>query len=117
MQGEGYIVSHARESSREAFYSAAFTSLIDDYFDWRLSGAHAPLLCRCARRGSFVPDEVGLVFPDVATARDQATRVLAEMARDLLPGTVRREVAIEVKDESRALLLRAGLSFEMRKLT
>ena len=65
----------------------------------------------------FVPDEVGLVFPDIATARDQATRALAEMARDLLPGTVRREVAIEVKDESRALLLCAGLSFELRKLT
>ena len=64
----------------------------------------------------FVPDEVGLVLPDLESARDQATRALVEIARDTLPGTFRREIAIEVKDESSGPLLRAGLSFELRKL-
>ncbi|HEX2725933.1 MAG TPA: hypothetical protein VHN20_08960 [Beijerinckiaceae bacterium] len=64
----------------------------------------------------FVPDDVGLVLPNLETARDQATRALAEIARDTLPGTVQREIAIEVKDHARAPLLRAGLSFELRKL-
>jgi hypothetical protein len=64
----------------------------------------------------FVPDEVGLVLPNLETARDQATRALAEIARDTLPGTLQREIAIEVKDETKVPLLRAGLSFALRKL-
>jgi hypothetical protein len=64
----------------------------------------------------FVRDDVGVVLPDIEAARDQATRALTEIARDTLPGTLRREIAIEVTDETRAPLLRAGLSFELRKL-
>jgi hypothetical protein len=64
----------------------------------------------------FVRDDVGVVLPDIESARDQATRALTEIARDTLPGTLRREIAIEVTDETRAPLLRAGLSFELRKL-
>jgi hypothetical protein len=61
-------------------------------------------------------DDVGLFFPDIEAARDQATRALTEIARDTLPGTVHREIAIEVKDEAREPLLCAELSFELRKL-
>ena len=64
----------------------------------------------------FVPDEVGVVLPDIESARDQTTRALAEIARDTLPGTFRREIAIEVTDEARAPLLHARLTFELRKL-
>ena len=64
----------------------------------------------------MVTDDEGLVFPSVEAARDQATRAVAEMARDLLPGSVSREIAIEVKNEAREPLLRAGLSFELLKL-
>ena len=64
----------------------------------------------------FVPDEVGVVFPDIESARDQATRTLAEIARDTFPGTFRREIAVEVKDDARAPLLHARLTFELRKL-
>lgn len=63
-----------------------------------------------------VPDEVGVVFPDIESARDQATRALAEIARDTFPGALRREIAIDVKDDTRAPLLRARLTFELRKL-
>jgi hypothetical protein len=64
----------------------------------------------------LIPDDIGLVLPDIETARDQATRALAEMARETAPGTARRDIAIEVTDDARTPLLRAGLSFEMRKL-
>ena len=61
---------------------------------------------------SFVLDEEGLEFPDVETARDQATAALADMAKDVLPGSLRRELAIEVRDESKEPLLRTSLVFE-----
>ena len=44
----------------------------------------------------FIPDEVGIVFSGIEAARDEAARGLAEMARDVLPGKVRRELAVEV---------------------
>jgi hypothetical protein len=38
------------------------------------------------------------------------------MAKDVLPGSVRREIAIEVSDETRLPLLRAALAFEVERL-
>ena len=62
--------------------------------------------------GSFIEDDIGLIFPSIETARDEATRALAEMARDVLPGSLRRELAIEVRDETKEPLLRTSLVFE-----
>ena len=61
---------------------------------------------------SFIEDDEGVEFPDLETARDQATAALADMARDVLPGSLRRELAIEVRDEHRDPLLRTSLVFE-----
>jgi hypothetical protein len=36
----------------------------------------------------------------VEAARDEATRGLADFARDALPGSVRRELAVECRDEA-----------------
>ena len=47
--------------------------------------------------GSFIQDDEGLEFPDIETARDQATAALADMAKDVPPGSVRRELAIQVR--------------------
>lgn len=65
---------------------------------------------------SFIEDEEGLEFPDIETARDQATAALADLARDVLPGSVRRELAIEVRDEGKEPLLRTILVFEAVRL-
>ena len=65
---------------------------------------------------SFIFDEDGLTFPDIETARDQATAALADMARDVLPGSLRRELTIEVRDENKEALLRTSLVFEAVRL-
>jgi hypothetical protein len=64
----------------------------------------------------FVQDDVGLEFPNIETARDQATAAPADLARDVLPGSLRRELAIEVRDEAREPLLRTILVFEAVRL-
>jgi hypothetical protein len=38
---------------------------------------------------SFIEDDEGLEFVDLETARDQATAALADLARDVLPGSIR----------------------------
>jgi hypothetical protein len=48
---------------------------------------------------SFICDE------DLETARDQATAALADLVKDVLPGSMRRELAIEVRDEHKEPLL------------
>ena len=65
---------------------------------------------------SFFEDDEGLELPDLETARDQATAALADMARDVLPGSIRRELAIEVRDEHKEPLLKTSLVFEAVRL-
>ena len=65
---------------------------------------------------SFIEDDEGLEFPDLETARDQATAALADLARDVLPGSIRRELGIEVRDEDKEPLLRTSLVFEAVRL-
>ena len=43
----------------------------------------------------FVRDEAGLELDNIEAARDEATRGLADLARDTLPGATRRELAID----------------------
>jgi hypothetical protein len=59
---------------------------------------------------TFTTDEIGVVLPSLEAARDQAAVALAEMAKEALPGSVRRELAIEVRDE--APVLSTSLVFE-----
>src|SRR4051794_20327375 len=46
----------------------------------------------------FVRDEIGIELDGVEAARYEATRGLADFARDALPGSVRRELAVECRD-------------------
>ena len=59
----------------------------------------------------FIQDEVGMEFGDLGAVRDQAALSLAELARDVLPGSLRRKLAVEVRDESRPVI-EALLTFE-----
>jgi hypothetical protein len=61
----------------------------------------------------LITDDVGLDFDDLHAARDEATRGLADLAKEALPGSERRELSIEVRDHMRRLLLRAALWFEV----
>ena len=59
---------------------------------------------------TFIPDEIGMECQGIEEARDQAALCLAEMAKDVLPGSTRRELAVEVRDG--VPVLRASLVFE-----
>ncbi len=66
---------------------------------------------------ALTPDDVGLDYSDIQAVKAEATRALAEMARDIVPATDRRELAIEVRDQSNRPVLRAMLTFEVQVLT
>ena len=59
----------------------------------------------------LIEDEIGLELPDLEAVTAEAGRSLAEIARDVLSDSSKRELAIEVLDERQAVL-RAVLSFE-----
>ena len=61
--------------------------------------------------GDFVEDEVGGEYPDLLAVKVEAARALAEVARDVIPGSVKRELAIEVRDRL-GPVLKALMSFE-----
>ena len=63
---------------------------------------------------TFVRDEVGLEFASADAARAEATEGLAGLARDALPGSESRELAIEVSDSDRKPLFRVTLWFEVQ---
>ena len=64
----------------------------------------------------FHPDDQGMEFATVEQAQYEATAALGGIAKDALPGTTRRELAIEVSDANRKALFRTALRFEMQTL-
>lgn len=60
---------------------------------------------------AFIEDDVGLELPNLESAKIQASVSLAELARDVLPGTERRTLVVEVRDE-RQQVLKAKMIFE-----
>ena len=64
---------------------------------------------------SFICDEDGLEYQTVEEAVAQATAALADLARDVLPGSLRRDLAIEVRDGN-GPVFRTSLVFEATRL-
>jgi hypothetical protein len=82
-----------------------------------LEGGVMPLFYFDVRDGQkLIRDDDGLEFPNIEAARDEATRALGELAKDVLPGRAVREMAIEVRDEVKDPLLRTVLRFEIERL-
>jgi hypothetical protein len=82
-----------------------------------LSWVHMPHYFFDTRDGAdFIRDEIGLELDGFEAARDEATRGLADFAKDAIPGAVRRELAVEVRDELHKAIVRAGLWFEVAVL-
>lgn len=65
--------------------------------------------------GEFVQDQDGLEFPDLASAQIEASRALAEHALDVVPGSERRILAIEVRGDN-GLIFATRLMFEVVKM-
>ena len=59
----------------------------------------------------FIEDDVGVELPDLDGVKHQARLALAELARDVLPGNIKRNLAVEVRDERQAVMS-ARLVFE-----
>ena len=53
----------------------------------------------------------GWIWTVLKTVKSQPPSSMAELARDVLPGSLKRTCAVEVRDE-RAAVLRAMLTFE-----
>jgi hypothetical protein len=64
----------------------------------------------------FIRDEIGIELVGIEAARNEATRGLADFARDVIPGSVRRELAVECRDEGDHDVLRAALWYEVAVL-
>lgn len=54
--------------------------------------------------GVFIEDDVGLELPNLDSAKRQASLSLAELARDVLPGSEKRTLVVEVRDEWQPVL-------------
>jgi hypothetical protein len=65
----------------------------------------------------LVRDELGLELDGIEQARDEATRGMADLAKDSLPGADRRELSVQVRDDADRDVLRASLWFEVAVLT
>ncbi|MGZ8311057.1 MAG: DUF6894 family protein [Allosphingosinicella sp.] len=59
----------------------------------------------------FFEDDVGLEFPGLEAVKVETARALAELARDVLPGSMKRKLAVEVRDEL-GPVMKALLTFE-----
>ncbi|MEP7130252.1 MAG: hypothetical protein ABI770_03900 [Sphingomicrobium sp.] len=59
----------------------------------------------------FIEDDVGLELPDLKAVKEQAALSLAELARDVLPGSMKRTLTVEVRDERQPVMV-AKLLFE-----
>jgi hypothetical protein len=64
----------------------------------------------------FIRDDIGIELEGIEAVRNEATRGLADLAKEALPGAIRRELAVEARDDADHALLRAGLWFEVAVL-
>ncbi|MCA1457689.1 hypothetical protein I6F35_31625 [Bradyrhizobium sp. BRP22] len=63
----------------------------------------------------FVPDELGLEIASFEKVRAVASVAMADLARDVLPGSVARDLAIEVRNDA-GPVLRVSLRFEVEQV-
>jgi hypothetical protein len=61
--------------------------------------------------GTFIEDDVGAEFADLDAVRTMAALSLAELARDVLPGSIERVLSVEVRNSTQPIL-KDVLTFE-----
>ena len=61
--------------------------------------------------GTFIADDLGIEFDNLEAVRDQAALSLAELAKDVLPGSASRVLSVEVRDAFQPIL-KDVLTFE-----
>jgi hypothetical protein len=66
--------------------------------------------------GTFIEDDLGIDFADLDSVKRQAAMSLVELAHDVLPGSIKRVLSVEVRDVVQPIL-RDVLTFEAIVLT
>jgi hypothetical protein len=61
--------------------------------------------------GTFIEDDVGIDCTDLNAVKKEAALSLAELARDVLPGSIKRVLSVEVRDAIQPIL-RDVMTFE-----
>ncbi|MBB4427824.1 hypothetical protein GGD66_006407 [Bradyrhizobium sp. CIR48] len=61
---------------------------------------------------NFVFDDVGVEIASFEDVKREASRAMADFAKDVLPGSEVRNLAVEVRDDA-GPVLRVGLRFEI----
>jgi hypothetical protein len=61
--------------------------------------------------GTFIEDDVGVELASLEAVKTLAALSLAELARDVLPGSIKRVLSVEVRDKVQPIL-RDVLTFE-----
>jgi hypothetical protein len=54
--------------------------------------------------GTFIEDEVGVECADLEAVKREAAVSLAELARDVLPGSIKRVLSVEVRNAFQPIL-------------
>lgn len=65
---------------------------------------------------AVITDDEGFDLPGLDSVKCQAARSLAELALDVLPGSIRRTLGVDVRDETGQPVLTTELVFEARIL-
>ncbi|MBU1253203.1 MAG: hypothetical protein KKE69_02245 [Alphaproteobacteria bacterium] len=63
---------------------------------------------------SILIDEEGLELASFDKVKSEAAASLAELAREVLPGSMQRNIAVKVRDDKARSILVAELTFEVR---
>ena len=61
--------------------------------------------------GTFIEDDVGIDCANLDVVKTQAALSLAELAQEVLPGSIKRVLSVEVRDTFQ-LILKDVLTFE-----
>ena len=61
--------------------------------------------------GTFIEDDIGIDLADLEAAKTQAALSLTELARDVLPGSIKRVLSVEVRNRFQPIL-KDVLTFE-----
>jgi len=64
---------------------------------------------------TFLPDEDGIELLSMEVVKNQAARVLFEIARGVIPGAEARTLTVEVRDDD-GLVLKSTLRFEVEQV-
>jgi hypothetical protein len=59
----------------------------------------------------FKPDNDGIEYPNLEVVKVEAARSLTDLARDVIPGSLRRVLVVEVRDAA-GPVLEAMMQFE-----